>query len=84
VKPWAKRIQLFLGEKRKLFFHFWSKRGRGKKEEGHFWVKRVPPRKHSFFKSNFIVNIVVSTAGSLLLAPCLNTQILFMHMRIGL
>jgi hypothetical protein len=43
VKPWAKKIQLFLGEKRKLFFHFWSKRGRGQKEEGHFWAKRVPP-----------------------------------------
>jgi hypothetical protein len=45
VKPWAKRIQLFLGEKKKLFFHFWSKRGRGQKEEGHFWTKRVPPMK---------------------------------------
>jgi hypothetical protein len=44
VKPWAKRIQLFLGKKRKLIFHFWSKRGRGQKEEGHFWAKRVPPR----------------------------------------
>jgi hypothetical protein len=43
VKPWAKRIQLFLGEERRLFFHFWSKRGRGQKEEGHFWAKRVPP-----------------------------------------
>jgi hypothetical protein len=32
-----------MGEKRKLFFHFWSKRGRKQKEEGHFWTKRVPP-----------------------------------------
>jgi hypothetical protein len=32
-----------MGEKRRLFFHFWSKRGRGQKEEGHFWAKRVPP-----------------------------------------
>jgi hypothetical protein len=32
-----------MGEKRKLFFHFWSKRGRGQKEEGHFWAKGVPP-----------------------------------------
>jgi hypothetical protein len=43
VKLWAKIIQLFLGEKSKLFFHFWSKRGGGQKEEGHFWAKRVQP-----------------------------------------
>jgi hypothetical protein len=34
---------IILGEKRKLFFHFWLKRGRGQKEEGHFWAKRIPP-----------------------------------------
>jgi hypothetical protein len=32
-------MQLFLGKKRKLFYKFWSKRGHGQKEEGHFWAK---------------------------------------------
>jgi hypothetical protein len=34
---------ILLGKKRKLFYHIWSKRGRERKEESHFWAKKVPP-----------------------------------------
>ncbi|KAL4101056.1 hypothetical protein QTP88_021077 [Uroleucon formosanum] len=34
TKPWEKRMQLFLGEKRKLFYHTCSKRGRSFLENG--------------------------------------------------
>jgi hypothetical protein len=37
-----------MGEKNTIIFGrkeetFWSERGRGQKEEGHFWAKGVPP-----------------------------------------
>lgn len=43
VKSWEKRKKLFLGKKRKIFYHFWSKRGHGRKEESHFRAKGVAP-----------------------------------------
>jgi hypothetical protein len=35
---------IIFGRKEETVFHFWSKRGRGQKKEGHFWAKGVPPR----------------------------------------
>jgi len=43
VKPWAKKIELFLGEKRKLFYHLWTNRGLGEKREVIFGRKKLHP-----------------------------------------
>lgn len=41
MKPWAKKMQLFLDKKIKILYRVWSETGHDRKEEGHFWTKGV-------------------------------------------
>lgn len=65
-------------EKRILLCKIWAKRGRGRKEVGHFWAKGVPPKNNVNIYNIMLTRCAVKLLYNIYLR-CLRTSYLLVN-----